>query len=156
MEKKPLYRKVNTTAHGAHQNLAPYYQYQRNAKVVAGTEDKDRASMHAPQRRGLDYTPLFKFLLSRVGGRWDEIFSEAVGRLDRPDPIFWMVALHEHEREESVALGQSSFYSGLFVDSDGLLKKVNPDFRAEHMKRYCRCCTHTFNGVVYGQNAVFD
>jgi len=57
-----------------------------------------RESMHGRQQRGLDYTPLFFFLLSKIGQHWDEVYSEAISRLDRPDPIFWMVAQHEHQQ----------------------------------------------------------
>ena len=42
---------------------------------------------------------MFKFLLSKVGADWDSIFSEAKRRLDKPEPIFWMVALHPAGRK---------------------------------------------------------
>jgi hypothetical protein len=90
-------------------------------------------------------------LLSRVGGLWDEVFSEAVVRLDRPEPVFWMVALHENERQERACLGESSYFSGLYVDEQGRLRIVNPELTAERMTPNCRCCTHTFNGVPFGQ-----
>lgn len=76
---------------------------------------------------GYDYTPLFKFLLSKVGEKWDEIYSEAKSRLDKEEPIFWLVALHPDEREDFIRCGESSYYSGLYVDEAGLLQKVNPN-----------------------------
>lgn len=107
--------------------------------------------MHGTRQHGFDYTPLFRFLLSRVGGQWDEVFSEAVARLDRPEPVFWMVALQESERQEQVRLGESSYFSGLYVDDQGRLRIVNPELTAEGMTPYCHCCTHTFNGIPFGQ-----
>ncbi len=103
--------------------------------------------MHGKHRRGLDYTPLFKFLLSKVGSDWNDVFSEAVARLDRPEPIFWLVALNEHEKREYVLMGESTYYSGLYVDTEGRLRVVNPELGPEDITPLCSCCTHTFNGV---------
>jgi hypothetical protein len=106
--------------------------------------------MHGKSRRGLDYTPLFRFLLSRVGSEWSSVHREAIARLDRPDPIFWLVARHEHERREMVRVGESTYYSGLYVDEGGILQLVDPDLRARDLAPYCTCCTHTLNGVRFG------
>ncbi len=106
--------------------------------------------MRGKARRGLDYTPLFRFLLSRAGATWDSVYSEAIGRLDRPDPIFWLVARHESERRDMVRVGESTWFSGLFVDEDGILRLVNPGLRAEDLMPDCSCCTHTLNGVRFG------
>lgn len=103
--------------------------------------------MHGKQRRGLDYTPLFMFLLSRVGSDWDSVYREAVERLDRPEPIFWLVALNEADRCAVVRLGESSYYSGLYVDEGGILQRVDPGLKPEDLTPTCTCCTHTFNGV---------
>ena len=104
--------------------------------------------------RGLDYTPLFHFLISKVGKPWAEVHSEAVSRLDgkdvnsrRVDPIRCMVAEHEHEKCDSFRYGESSQWSGLFVDDDGILQKVNPALTINDFEATCTCCTHTFNGI---------
>ncbi|PRB45907.1 hypothetical protein CQ009_21720 [Pseudomonas sp. MYb2] len=153
MDKKPLYRKVNTRTWGGRRNESvAHYRDQRNTKTESRRE-ASRGSMHPGKRYGLDYTPLFRFLLSRVGGHWDRIFSEAVSRLDRPDPLFWMVAIREDERKDIVRLGESSYFSGLYVDEKNHLQIVNPDLKAENMTPGCQCCTHTFNGVPFGQPA---
>lgn len=150
MEKKPLYRKENTTAHNVwRNNPGGHYRDQRNTKAQSRSEAM-RGSMHGIKHHGYDYTPLFRFLLSRVGGHWDEIFSEAVSRLDRPEPVFWMVAIHEEDREDIVRLGESAYFNGLFVDGQKQLQIVNPHLSVEEMKPHCRCCTHTFNGVPFG------
>lgn len=143
--KKPLYRKVNTRTHGVRHRTGGDYRHERNAK--APTIRTARGSMHGKERRGRDYTPLFRFLLSKVGEPWDEVHREAVARLDRSDPIFWLVALREDERREVVRVGESTYYSGLFVDDAGILRKVTPDLTAEDLTPSCACCTHTFNGV---------
>lgn len=146
-DKQPLYRKVNTQTHNVHHNTGGDY---RTARQAAEAADAGRGPMHGKRRRGLDYTPLFRFLLSRVGSDWNGVYSEAVARLDRPDPIFWMVARHKHERREMVRAGESSYYSGLYVDDQGILQVVNPDVSAETLEPSCSCCTHTFNGVRFG------
>lgn len=94
----------------------------------------------------MDYTPLFQFLLSKVGHPWNEVHSEAVSRLDKPAPIFYLVALHRKNWRSYVCCGESSYYSGLCVDERGILQKVNPAFTAEDVPVRCRCCTYTFNG----------
>lgn len=151
MEKKPLYRKVNTRTWGVHDNdQGGDYRHQRHTKSEK-QNDAPRGSMHGTRKHGLDYTPLFRFLLSRVGSRWDEVFSEAVSRLDRPDPVFWMVALRESEQQDYVRTDEASYFSGLFVDDQGFLAVVAPELSVENMATFCRCCTHSFNGIPYGQ-----
>src|SRR5688572_22460461 len=100
--------------------------------------------MHAGSRRGLDYTPLFRFLLSRVGHDWDAVHSEAVSRLDRPEPIFWLVARSEAEKKPFVRCGDHAYYSGLYVDENARLAVVDPTLTVEQMVPTCSCCTHTF------------
>jgi len=56
--------------------------------------------MRRDRQNGLDYTPLYRFLLSKVGEDFDEVYSEAVARLDRPDPVFHLVARNEAERQD--------------------------------------------------------
>lgn len=146
---KPLlYRKANTKAHGVHHLHGGDYRDERNSKARKRS-DLTRQSMHSHSRRGLDYTPLFRFLLSRVGQPWRDVHSEAVRRLDRPDPLFWLVALHEHGRRPYVPVGESSYYSGLYVDETGLLQLVDPTLGPASLAPQCKCCTHTFNGIPF-------
>lgn len=55
--KKSLYRKVNTTTHNVWHYDGDDY---KNIRSSGGS-----TSMKQGVRRGLDYTPLFKFLLSK-------------------------------------------------------------------------------------------
>lgn len=142
----PLFRRVNTKARGVRHHTGGEYRHERNTKQAKLSEAMHQ-SMGGRVRRGLDYTPLFRFLLSKVGEPWSAVYSEAVARLNQPDPIFWMVALQEHERRDVVLMSESSYYSGLFVDDDGLLQRVNPALDASSLAPSCACCTHTFNGV---------
>lgn len=144
----PLYRGVNTTTRHWSNNPGAEYRWERHKHKMVNENQPLRQSMHGKQSRGLDYAPLFQFLLGKVGQVWDEVFSEAVRRLDKPDPIFWMVALHEHERRDYVCCGESRFYHGLYIDAEGILQKVNPALSARDIPVTCHCCTHTFNGEV--------
>ena len=74
-QKKPLFRKVNTRTHGVAHYTGGDYRHDRNKKGEVFSEET-RGTMHGHEQRGLDYTPLFKFMLSRVGHKWDEIYSE--------------------------------------------------------------------------------
>ena len=147
-EKSQLFRKVNTKTHGVDHNFGGDFSDTRNNKRE--TLEQTKGKMSNKKERGLDYTPLFKFLLSKVGSNWDEVFSEAKSRLDKTEPIFWMVELDENKKREIVRTGESSYYSGLFVDDNGILQRSNPDLKAFGMTPFCTCCTHTFNGKLFG------
>lgn len=144
--KEPLYRKVNTRALRVAHDTGGDYRHVRNARGDAA----ERGTMRGMVRRGLDYTPLFRFLLSKVGEPWDGVFAEAVARLDRPDPIFWVVARRDDERRPFVRVGESTYVSGLYVDDAGRLQRVDPSLTPERMEPSCTCCTHTLNGVRFG------
>jgi hypothetical protein len=58
-----------------------------------------------------------------------------------------MVALNESERKAVVRIGESTFYSGLYVDHAGTLQLVDPMQDVTTMVPRCGCCTHTFNGA---------
>ncbi|MBM1633898.1 hypothetical protein JQV27_13175 [Sulfitobacter mediterraneus] len=144
-EKKPLYRKVNTRTYGVRHGDGGKAKWERGTKKA----DRDQSmlgTMHKKHRHGLDYTPLFKFLLSKVGQNWDEVHSEAVSRLDNDEPISWLVSETKEEGRPFVRTGESSYFSGLYVDDDNRLALVDPDLTANSMKPFCSCCTHTLNG----------
>jgi hypothetical protein len=152
--KEPLYRKVNTKARGCHHRLGTDAKYDRN------TKEGIQRSMKSGVRRGLDYTPLFKFLLSKVGKKWDEVYQEAQSRLDSEEPIFWMVDLDREDSrkwpsnipEETKKRFNGSFpyhnsyYSLLIVDEEGVLQIKDPSLKNQDIVPHCPCCTHTFNG----------
>ncbi len=141
--KAPLYRKVNTRARGVHHNFGGEYRWQRR------DQKDDRSGMAHGARRGLDYTPLFRFLLSRVGDDWSEVHREAVSRLDTSEPIFWLVALHKEDGQAVVRLGESTYFSGLYVDENNRLRVVAPTIGPETLEPSCPCCTHTLNGIPF-------
>lgn len=146
--KSKLYRKVNTKTFNVRHEYGGDFRNTRNKKQQ--TREQITGTMGGKKERGLDYTPLFKFLLSKVGGNWNEIFSEAKERLDKTEPIFWLVALNPDEKRDFVRYGESSYFSGLYVDEFGFLQISNPNLKAIDMKPFCDCCTHTFNGKLFG------
>lgn len=105
--------------------------------------------MRGRQQRGLDYTLLFRFLLSRVGQSSADVYREAAARLDRPDPIFWLVARTATEEHACVRIGRSSYYSGLRVDAEGRLALVDPSLSLPDVEPRCACCTYTLNGTPF-------
>lgn len=141
-EIKPLYRKVNSKAiHNNHHTGS-------DAKHDRNTKNGTMKSMKKNVQRGLDYTPLFMFLLSKVGKDWDSIHSETVKRLDKEEPIFWIVAINDEEKKDIVRCDESSYYSGLYIDENNKLQKVDPNVKNEDFVPSCNCCTKTFNGKV--------
>ena len=63
-QKEPLYRKVNTKARNVHHNFGSDFKYSRNKKKE--TLEQTKGAMYGNKERGLDYTPLFRFLLSKL------------------------------------------------------------------------------------------
>ncbi|MES2432790.1 MAG: hypothetical protein V4586_03070 [Pseudomonadota bacterium] len=147
-QKEPLYRKVNTrTHHVDHGMNGGEARWARNTKATKANESM-RGSMHPGHRHGLDYTPLYRFLLSRLGRDWDEVCSEALPRIADRDALYHMVARNPDEERDFVRLGENSYWSGLRVNAANLLEKVAPNLTAEAIEPGCTCCTHTFNGMV--------
>ena len=145
--KKPLYRSVNTRTRNVRHGSGSKSKWERNTKASAQNQSAQQ-SMHSGQRHGFDYTPLFKFLLSRVGKDWNDVHSEAVSRLDHEDPIHWMVAPNLSKGRRFFRAGESSYFSGLYVDDSNILALVDPEITPDTMQPYCSCCTHTLNGVL--------
>lgn len=137
-EKEPLYRKVNTKARNVHHNFGGDARHDRNTK-------KGFEKMKQGVERGLDYTPLYRFLMSKVGQDFDTVFSEAVSRLDKEDPI-WHMVLRDRDDRRYVRIGESSYYNALRVDENGILQLADPSLKNEDFAPSCSCCTHTFNG----------
>ncbi|MEL6234144.1 MAG: hypothetical protein AAFR46_07025 [Pseudomonadota bacterium] len=146
---KPLWRKVNTRTHGVVHGGGKA-RWDRTTKA-AQCNDGMRGSMHAGRRHGRDYTPLFRFLQARVGRAWAAVHAEALARLDDPDPIFWLVALHADAGEPVVRYGESSYFRGLYVDAAGNLSFVAPTLTAADLWPLCSCCTHTLDGERFVQ-----
>lgn len=145
--KEKLYRKVNSTAHGCDHVRGVDASKKRNTKLGMGR------TMTSKQR-GYDYTPLFRFLLSKVGKMWDDVFSEAVARLDKQEPIFWLVDLNypndikdRYSARHGWVILENSYYNELFVDENGVLQKIQPNYNVNHFYPRCWCCTYTFNGI---------
>jgi flagellar capping protein FliD len=152
IDKEPLYRKVNTRTHGVWHTFGSDAKYDRNTKKGMSK------SMKRGKQRGLDYTPLFRFLLSKVGEEWGSVYSEAKSRLDSEDPIFWMIDLGNNPNKATpfynpiwdavFSINENAKFSKLIVDDNGLLQFKNPLVSNEDLEPSCPCCTHTFNGKV--------
>lgn len=97
---------------------------------------------------GWDYTPLFKYLLSKVGQPWNEVYREIKPRLNTVVPIYWMVHRYRNVGNLSgyIRVGESTYYSTLYVDEKGLLQYVDKTINETTLEPSCKCCTHTFNG----------
>lgn len=137
-QKEPLYRKVNSKALRCRHNKGENYRMARN------TKHEESSKMKQGVQRGLDYTPLFKFLLSKVGEDFDSVFSEARSRVDKVDPIKWMIV--ESKDNEQSFRNENAFFNTLYVDENNKLQKVNPNLTVNDFTAKCDCCTHTFNG----------
>lgn len=95
--------------------------------------------------KGWDYTPLFKFLLSKVGGNWNSIYSEILPRINDRSIITWMI----DEEQDYVRVNESTYFSSLYIDEEGLLQIVNKSINENSLEPSCDCCTHTFNGKLF-------
>ncbi len=143
-DKKPLYRTMNTRSHGVnyHRGIGPDSRHDRN------TKDGLRKSM-ASRKLGLDFRPLFLFLQSKVGEKWDDVYSEAKSRIPASEAhvIDYIFCENRPDDTEYFMINENCCYSRLKVDDDGILQKYS-DLRIEQMYPSCGCCTHTLDGKV--------
>ena len=58
---------------------------------------------------------------------------EALSRLDKEEPIFYLVARNDSEKNDFVYCGTNSCYNGLYIDSNNKLQKVNPNLKNEDL-----------------------
>ena len=72
----------------------------------------------------------FSRALATIGQR---SMAKPFARLNRSEPIFWLVASCDAEKQPFVRIGGNSFYSGLYVDENTRLSLVDPDLRVKHM-----------------------
>lgn len=175
--KPPLYRKVNKRTHNGFWHYIQIgklkYRYERGKKQDVLPEKEPIKQHNSFHRTGYDYTPLIKFLHAHVGQSWDEVCQECISRLDSPKPITWMVVninerglvVNRNPNGEMSAWccvgGEESYWSALWVDDDGLLQFVNPDYswievNRDHVNEfYSGEWTISWNGkVVWPESAV--
>lgn len=166
--KNPLFKKENKNSLSSHYNVRKGgdFRHTRNTKKQKEFEGSHQ-SMKAGQF-GYCYKPLFKFLLSKVGQKWDEVYAEAKSRLLSDEPIFWMVETNPVEIEKYnnpsdnpyniidgvFRSGEDSNYSTLIIDSDGILQLQNPEMTAEkflekYKETFLLFNIVSFNGVGY-------
>ena len=151
---KPLYRKERQTRYNNQKHSGGDFRHERNTKEMETFEGTHK-SMKKGQY-GYDYTPLYRFLQSKVGQNWNKVHSEAVSRLngkEGEEHIFYLVypdltiiRPHNLGIQEIVHLGEESMYHTLTVDEDGNLQYINKDAKWEY--DLCSCCTHTLDGKV--------
>lgn len=145
-KKKPLYRTVNTRV--PHMGL--WHDFGSDAKYDRNTKQGVSKTMKNKKKRGLDFTPLYMFLLSKVGQKWDDVYSEAKSRIPESETE---AIEHMFYKETTYSInngycrmGEGSMYSTLEIDENGLLQKTHPELAIESLYPSCNCCTHTFNG----------
>lgn len=106
---------------------------------------KNNSTCHGGEK-GWDYTPLFRYLISKVGCKWDEVYSEIISRLNNLEPIWYIVRPDNSEKNSYTRVGESTYFSTLYVDEEGLLQVVDKNINHTTLEPNCSCCTHTFNG----------
>ena len=154
-KKEPLFRKENKSSLKTH-----YYvkkggdlRHERHTKKMKNFEGN-----HQSMKSGkfdYDYTPLFRFLQSKVGKKWDDVYSEAVSRLNDTKPIFWLVKLHKSNsivelgKEDPITrIGENSYWHTLTVNEDGILVYID---KTSTITPSCSCCTTALDGKVVKQ-----
>lgn len=136
-KQEKLYRKVNTTARGVHHHKGGDAKYDRNTKKGISAKMKNN------DRRGLDFTPLYRYLQSKVGQNFDIVYSAAVKRLDNDEAIWYIV---DNEKKSEYMYNEKAIFSKLYVDENNILQFINPNLKNEDFAPSCPCCTTTFNG----------
>lgn len=149
---KPLYRKVNrkssyqcrcTEAKGGR------FAWARHSKAMRQFDGRRLPTRNAKSpymTDGYDYTPLYRYLLSRVGEPWDDIYAYVKPRLNTTEPIWWLVSRTGFPKDNLsfCRIGEGSYWSRLWIDPEGRLQKVDPTH--SHTEPDCQCHTYSFDG----------
>ena len=162
MEKKPLYRKVNKITHNGFRFYSQETDRYRNERHMKQDVLPTQLSIKRKQsRHDNDYAPLYKFLLSRVGCKWDETFSECVSRLDKAEPIFDMVVnvnpkgmvvdkaledLPKGFHDYRACDDSRTYWSTLYVDDNGTLQFVDEHYVIDVDDELYGILTASWNG----------
>jgi len=155
--KKPLFRKENKSSLSTHYYVIKGgdFRHERHTKEMKNFQG-NKKNMNPKNNLGYDYTPLYRFLQSKVGKPWNDVHAEAVSRLNGKEGeknIFYLVypdltivhPLHG-KVPPIVRLGEGSMYHSLTVDENGILQFIDKNAKCE--LSLCSCCTHTLNGKV--------
>lgn len=154
-EKKKLIRTENRITHnGTSREVNFRSRWTRHSKNGITPKMKRRINYH------LDYTPLFKFLLSKEGEKWEDVWRDCQKRVDTVEPVLWMVqnillnGLPKYDKspeeyDKSFGYGEGSYFSTMYVDENGILQVVDKNYKEPTSLEYCRCCGETFNGLLY-------
>lgn len=154
VKKKKLFRSENKITHnGIPRDLNYRSRWKRHSKEGMSPRMGGSHINH-----NLDYTPLFQFLLSKDGKPWNEIWKECLERVDRPDPILWMVqgirinGLPDNkpgEYKKCFRYGEGTYFSTMYVDDSGILRIVDKDYVCGPSYEEERRWGETFNGNLY-------
>ena len=167
-EKKPLFRPENKTTIQTKYYIrrGGKHKHTRNTKEFKSF-DGNRWKMHSKGNLGLDYTPLYNFLISSVGKNFDEVYAEACERMsglghNYKEEIFYCVEKNTYIENGNVydskgelvsciwRSGESSYHDKMFIDDNGVLRLVrefNIDKNTDSdLKLGCACHTHSVNG----------
>lgn len=147
---EPLYRKEKKTGLSTHYYVITGgdYRHTRNSKKQKQF-DGHKQPMNSG-KWGVDYTPLYRYLLSKVGQIWDEVYSEVCKRLpvEHRQAINYMVVTDTNEPEPYFRYGENSYFSTLTI-KDGILVKVDGEksfIPPSRIKSVCN--TYSFNGKI--------
>lgn len=174
MPQEPLYRKINKIVAGR----TEVFGMQKRAKYDRHTKVGQRTSMSSQntwksEMSMYDYSPLFQFLLKKVGCNWAEVWKECQARLNTIEPVLCMVVnvgrnglvvpFNEYSQfssywagdalpyEPCFLAGYDSYFSTLYVDENHILQFVDPDF-VPKTREYYTHGTETFNGKPIAQS----
>ena len=83
-----------------------------------------------------------------MGQPWNDFYKDVKPRLNSTIPIHWMVSTNKDVNTllGYIRVGESTYYSSLYVDNKGLLQYVDKTIDHTTLEPTCKCCTYTFNG----------
>lgn len=172
---KQLYRSANksTYQNTLTEKTAKHFRYTRNTKIMSGSIVK-RGKMQPNNNLGYDYTPLIKFLFSRLNQNFDITFSEINlilnNGLHKPKvktEILSMINVLVHKQviindnivndnngnilSSFFRFGEATYYDSFYIDNDNNLKLIKDITKEifEFCDYACHCHTHSYNGKKY-------
>jgi hypothetical protein len=130
MEKESLYRKRNrpslSTKYYEKSRLKYRYERAKHNREERSTIPIKRRGVNPFECCAYNYNPLFKFLHSKVGSKWDEVYSECCSRLNYRQPIWWIIDKVKKEKRK-VRVGENTYVDNLYIENGILCKYCEGD-----------------------------
>lgn len=156
-EEKPLYRKEKKTGLMTqyYVNRGGEYRWERSKSVTPNRVYDALKQQMKSRKLGMDWQPLYNFIMSNVGCNYDETYSKALKRCNKFRDEFnkhWAYLFNDDR--DIVRLGENTYYSALTIDEFNNIQIRNTGAEPIKGGSFSFGYTHSFNGKTLQANPI--